>query len=606
MKVIVTTITRSPRGNPMRSTREIVADQLRVGRGAECELRLPDPRVPIHARTILAGVNGAQMYDAFEQSADVTGIYRSMALLPGTSLKIGPFRLDVVTPPPGVDLALDIELVQPLPGVAKISGKDIYERARSAPVSRRVVAWGLFLPILLGFLIFPVFSFFADSHKAASAQTVSSGAHTLDRARAKAASLSEQAWNPGELAAAHQPFASNCKVCHSQSFTRVQDADCKACHQKMGDHVSKSVAHVEGLSETRCASCHRDHKGALALQQQNTHYFMAECSSCHSDIKKHMANTGTMNVSDFARGHPEFRINLLAGPGKTDIRRLRLSDSSRIHEDLGLKFPHDVHLDPKGVKGPQGLVKTDCGSCHVPDSTGVGFKPVTMKNQCQSCHELRFEIAAPERQVPHGNVGDVMTTLRDFYSYIAINRIDLERTRPVPVAGQLERDIPGKTAPGPQRLGNPSDVNGQVRVAATELFEKTSCVSCHKISKMMTATGEPGWSVSPVLAAPRRMPKSEFSHASHTMTACSTCHGAKTSKSAQDVLMPKIETCRSCHAGRNPEPEKVVSNCGLCHGFHVISSMNKLDGMHAMPWPATRDALLPRSALQPSAPGQKK
>lgn len=597
MKVIVTTITRSPRGNAMRSSREIVADQLRVGRGAECELRLPDPRVPIHARSILAGVNGPQMYDAFEQSADVTGVYRSMALVPGTSLKIGPFRLDVVAPAPGVDLALDIELVQPLPGVARLSGKDIYERARTAPVSRRAVAWLLFLPILLGFLVFPVFSYFADQHKAPTAH-----AKTLDRARAKAASFGEQSWSPGELAAAHQPFASNCKVCHSQSFTRVQDADCKACHKDMGDHVSPSVAHVQGLSETRCASCHRDHKGAFALQQQNTHYFMAECSTCHADIRKHMAATRTLDVSDFARGHPEFRINLLSGQDKTGISRLRLSDKAKIHEDLGLKFPHDLHLDPKGVKGPQGLVKVECGSCHVPDSTGTGFKPVTMKNQCQSCHELRFEIAAPERQVPHGNVGDVMTTLRDFYSYIAINHIDLDRTRPAPGPGQMERDIPGKTAPGPQRLGNPADVKGQVRVAATELFEKTSCVTCHKVSRTVAANGEPDWQVSPVLAAPRRMPTSGFSHASHTMTACSTCHAAKTSKTAQDVLMPGIETCRSCHAGRNPEAEKVVSNCGLCHGFHVINRMDRPDGMHPMPWPASRDAVLSHSAMPLTAP----
>lgn len=574
MKIQVTTITRSPRGNPMRSTRLVEGDQIRLGRGAECELRLADPRVPLHTRTIMPGKHGAQMYDAFDYNADVTGVYRPQLLTPGTVLKIGPFQLEVAEHGEGVDLALTVELVQPLPGRSRLSADEVYEQARRSPLSKRALSWSLFAVVLAIFLIVPTVAFFSDrdAGNTAQAQLAKPSASTFKIG-------SDASWNPGELAGAHQPFANNCKTCHSDSFARVQDKDCKACHLGMGDHVNKQLGHVAGLEEVRCASCHRDHKGADGLKQQISHYFMGECSACHKDIKAHLPTTQTENVSDFAKGHPEFRAQFMAGltaNGDALVKRQRLSGKTTLQEQRGLKFPHDVHLDPRGVRGPQGLVKTDCGSCHVPDSSGVNFKPVSMEKHCQSCHELRFEIAAPERQVPHGNVDNVITTMREFYSYLAINHVVLNR----PGQDTGARAIPGKAEPGQLRLNGNADVERQVQIAAQEIFERTTCFSCHEIKRTDTA-GKPSWEVAPVQAAPAWMPKAKFSHDSHEMTNCSTCHASKDSKSAQDVLMPGIETCRGCHAGAAPERRKIVSNCGMCHGFHVMEGPNP----HKLPWP---------------------
>lgn len=599
MKVIVTTITRSPKGNPMRSTRELRADQIRVGRGAECELRLADPRVPLHARSIMMGRGGPQMFDAADINADVTGVYRAQLLKPGTVLKIGPFQIDITEAEGDADLALTLELVQPLPGKTKLSARDIYEYARHAPISKRSASWALFAFILVFFLLLPMALFYANSQDS----TAVAGTQTMNSVRSSL--KADAAWNPGELASGHQPFANNCKTCHSDSFSRVQDKDCLACHQSMGDHVPKEVAKTAGLADVRCASCHRDHKGAQGLKQQITHYFMGECSSCHKDIKQHWPNTKTEDVSDFARAHPEFRVSFVSGmnaDGQAQVSRLRLDAKLLAHktgltEKRGLKFPHDVHLDPKGVRGPQGLVKTTCGSCHVPDSSGMHFKPVTMKDSCQSCHELRFEVAAPERQVPHGNVDEVLATMREFYSYLAIKGIVLNRPQTdLPVNDA--RAIPGKPAAGALRLSGSAAVDRQVNIAATEIFEKTTCFSCHDITRQTLAAGKTSWQVTPVLPDSDWMPKARFSHAKHDMATCDTCHAATTSKQASDVLMPDIKTCRSCHAGSSPEHQKITSNCGLCHGFHVINhqamgmktgsmSSTGLPEMKA-PWPAAQ------------------
>lgn len=597
MKVILTTITRSPRGNPMRSTRLLEADQIRVGRGAECELRLADPRVPLHTRTIILGRNAPQMYDAVDLNAEATGVYRSQTLTPGTSFKIGPFQLEVLEPGPDADFSITVELVQPLPGKSSLSAKDIYEQARRAPVSKRTASWVLFGIIITLFLLLPVLSFVQYQLPEANSRQETQ----LDQAKRKMTLGADAAWSPGQIAIGHQPFANDCKLCHSKSFTRVQDADCRACHQTLADHVSPQMAAGTGLDEVRCASCHRDHTGTLGLKQQISHYYMAECGACHADIKKRLPDTLTGNVSDFATDHPEFRISFLAGArdahGKAAISRSSLTNKAKLTEKRGLKFPHNVHLDPRGVRSPQGLVKTDCATCHVPDGSGVRFKPVTMKDNCQSCHELRFEVAAPERQVPHGNVDDVISTMRDYYSYLAINGIVLNRATGMADDSNAPRGIPGKSGAAELRLSSNSDVQRQVQLSAQEIFEKTTCFSCHEVTRQESAGGKTSWSIAPVSQAPLWLPKAKFTHSKHEMLSCNGCHAASTSKSAGDILIPDVESCRSCHAGNKPEPRKIVSNCGLCHGFHEVSH-EAMPANHGL-WPSARDAALLQASPAP-------
>lgn len=582
----------------MRASREINAEQIRLGRGAECELRLADPRVPIHARTILLGKSGAQLYEVGDQNADLTAIYQApITLKVGTTLNIGPFQL-VIIEPGDADLALTLELVQALPQNSKAVDKEVFFRATRLPVSRRLLAWALFLPILIWFLLLPSLNFFLNNHDNVAKKTSMGESRSAHQAKKILALAGDGPWNPGELASSHQAFGNNCKSCHSESFSRVKDKDCKACHQNIGDHVSKKTGHIAALDATRCASCHRDHKGALGLQQQNTHYFMSECSSCHGDIKSSMAHSTSENASDFAREHPEFRVMLAAANAKNTPTRVRLPSTGHLSENSALKFPHDVHLNPKGVNGPQGRVKTNCASCHILDSTGTNFKPVTMKDNCQSCHELRFELAAPERQLTHGSVNDVMTSLREFYSYVAVNRIVLNRQQSSSQT-QIDtsvRGLPGKPATLAIRLNGSSDIDNQVQHAANEIFEKTSCYGCHDITRTHVKSGDVSWVISPIKPAPARMPAATFSHNKHRMAACDNCHAASSSTSSHDVLMPTIESCRGCHAGRNPEPKKIVSNCGLCHGFHTNQHNNIQSNLPAkdMPvlWPAAHDTAL--------------
>jgi predicted CXXCH cytochrome family protein len=69
------------------------------------------------------------------------------------------------------------------------------------------------------------------------------------------------------------------------------------------------------------------------------------------------------------------------------------------------------------------------------------------------------------------------------------------------------------------------------------------------------------------------MPNARFDHSRHgtSLTKCATCHDAVHSKQADDVLMPVIGVCRTCHAGAHPpadRPQLMASGCASCHVFH--------------------------------------
>ena len=390
----------------------------------------------------------------------------------------------------------------------------------------------------------------------------------------------DKVWTPGhELDSAHKPWANDCKACHSMPFVQVQDKDCLACHKNVGDHVDRKLVTMSpqanhAIGDQKCASCHRDHNGEDSLKRQNKNFMAENCASCHGDIKKSFAKTKTANVSDFDTKHPEFRYQLALSNKPDDLARTRLVKGEMLKENTALKFPHDVHLKADGVKSPKGKVKVDCASCHTLNSDGLGFAKVTMKDHCQSCHDLKFEPSVSNREVPHGSVELVLSTLREFYSYVQVNTVPVDNK---PLTAPINLVRPGHDEPV---VASFVRSNGSSRSraadAAVSLFEKTSCKVCHEISRISEPGRQgtsgrdlPQWKVAPVTPSHPWLTQSQFSHAKHRLAECTDCHSAKTSKKASDVLMPDIKVCRDCHTGSTPVSNKLVSDCGLCHGFHM-------------------------------------
>lgn len=448
-------------------------------------------------------------------------------------------------------------------------------------VGRRVLSWLLFMLILVGSLGLPIVASVWPSAFGTPAVPVGHGVPvhgTQAKAERQATALAlDVQWSAGKLASAHQGLAKDCKACHSKPFERVQDRDCLACHRDIGEHVSAKTVSMPALHETRCATCHRDHQGADGLTAQNRRYIGIDCVACHADIKRSAASTKVADVKDFASGHPAFRVQL-AVPATTPAAGATLvrvrQGAAALSQPSTLKFPHDVHLVPDGIAGPGGKKALECASCHRPTPSGAGFEPVTMKRDCQSCHALAFEPALSQRQVPHGSVDEVLSTLREFYSYVGSSKVALDRA---PANSPIFTVRPGAhPLPVASFVQGAGDARAHAAAAAVELFEKTSCIVCHSVTRSAGPgkAGTPGfdlpqWKIAAVAPSHVWLPKAAFDHQRHRVAPCADCHAAAKSAKSSDVLIPAIKVCHDCHSGAEPVVGKVKSDCAMCHGFHL-------------------------------------
>jgi predicted CXXCH cytochrome family protein len=306
------------------------------------------------------------------------------------------------------------------------------------------------------------------------------------------------------------------------------------------------------LERRRCATCHAEHNEPPMLVRRDD----ALCAACHANIRATVgaaARTTLGNASDFLIEHPELRVTAQASH---------------------LKFPHDKHLDPQGVKAPGGKRSMQCADCHQMDAAGARMLPINMERHCQECHRLDFDPADPERQVPHGDAARVLTSLMEYYSakYLANYPDPLAAAAP-----ELLVRRPGPELTPAERQRALRRAREQATTVARDLFERRSCAVCHEVERVGAAehagAGDPGWRVVKVALVRTWMPDARFNHARHgtSLTGCATCHAARHSHLSADILMPRIAVCRSCHAGARPpanRPQLIASGCMTCHAFH--------------------------------------
>lgn len=520
IRCLLLLVTRNRQGEPVHEERVALGTALRIGRGTDCALYLPDPRVMFLHATLRPSVHGGfAVHGNGKVIASERGFETVVELPPGSHVLIGPYRLGMEAARPGYDLVLAVELLHPLPDERNA----LIARSRTALTQTALsMRWLVLLPaalILLAFLALP----------ALHAQLPE-----LRRAAATSALAPDESWNPGPVSAAHRSFARSCGECHQQPFVRVQDQACLACHKDVQPHIADKTLQAGAFGQTRCAQCHREHRENHDLSPGHP----GLCVDCHGGQPARRG--GLPAIRDFQDDHPPFRP---------------------LPENSGLKFPHDVHLVATGTDSPAGRVKLRCASCHEADEAGMRFAPVSMRKHCESCHRLEFEPAITRRTVPHGDERQVMTNLREFYAQVSIGRTPIDVTT---IDGLLRR--PGRTGEA-ARLQAGVWAEDKAMAVARELFEVRSCNTCHEISTRPADRDAP-WRVAPVRLNRRWLVHARFPHEQHRSAGCVSCHNAARSKSSADVDIPGIETCRSCHAGFRPARNKVASTCNSCHSFH--------------------------------------
>ena len=610
-------VTQRAGGGDIVRSRTITAPELTIGRGADCELQLPDLAVSLrHARLTQTGPTQAVVEALPGLDFEAGGRFTGRASLEVSRPQRLIFGSHALTFECGAGAGEIVVTIERLATVAARADDDAIRSLAPGAVglNKRRAAYILGSLVVMLCLVLPIAAFFA---------------HQNTRIHL------DQQWASGPLSKSHAFLEKDCQTCHQAAFVAVRDEACQACHQAgrpvgvqaaanarvrawggpenphvVGGHADFSRlmratplpadwgGKIEALfrrafnhPDTRCASCHREHLDAdgrkVPLPQVTTAAKPAmrrpdkpilamakDCAQCHGDMKRRLPDTQLIDVADWSR-HPDFRPVVTVSPGGPHplVRRIPLSQQPR--ENAGLTFEHSTHLSPTGGvarlaqvlgrAGGYGDGGLTCGACHRPDASGQGFKPVEMTRDCAACHSLAFaRVNGVLQMLPHGRPDLVVAKLAAFYTPQSVwSGPPGGRSMPPAASTTPVQPAPDRASP-----------------AAAEAIRWTfslggACFDCHRVSPP-TGANPLAYGVAPVKLSNRYLPWGGFNHAiaAHRRDpagreTCNDCHKASASRQAEDLLLPRIDTCFACHGKSKAQtPQPAGATCAECHGYH--------------------------------------
>lgn len=601
MAFLLRTVSRSAEGREIVRTARVEGSCLTIGRDPASGVHLTDLAAALHHVTVERTSPGRlEIVAGTGLSVELDGrkVERATTdLATGADIRVGAHILRFLpTAPEAPDIEVAIERVTD--GEAELGRADERQFSLASRLpGKRPLAWGLALLVLALFLAWPIWSFYDQSG---------------DR-RAAERFHADRLWLSGSLSAVHADLRNNCTACHAEPFVSVRDASCKTCHANVHDHgdparlararpdldawgrLRLAVQETFNLPAGRCVDCHTEHEGPQEMAPTPQRF----CADCHAGIAGRVPEAGLGDASDFGRVHPEFRPTvLIRWDGETPVMR-RVSPGAGPRESSNLRFPHALHLDPRGGPAQMGRrlapqfgfgQSLACADCHVPTPDGTRFQPVDMEADCGMCHSLAFdEAGGTVRTLRHGSPEQVVADLREYY-----------RGR-----------VPGRPevlAPGARR--RPGDVNqirstiqyaialrgsgSQADRAIRGLFSHGgACWDCHVVQA--PAGNSLAFRIAPVAFPTRYMHNGWFDHRPHRQTDCATCHAAPASQSASDLLLPDLESCRTCHGGESSG--RVPSTCAMCHDYHMdegVPAMLLRQRVRGRRWETTVIPIAPR------------
>ncbi len=372
----------------------------------------------------------------------------------------------------------------------------------------------------------------------------------------------------------HALFNDDCRRCHLDAFLTprrllpgnadlhtVSDRACLECHPGGPHHDDQQTLHPG------CAGCHREHRGTAALHAVAD----GHCTNCHADLKrKDGAPARVATVTGFGRDHPDFAV----------WRQPRATEPERFH------FSHQVHLQPDGVADGRGkTVKLSCESCHQPDARRQNFLSVRYERNCAQCHPLAVQLVgswqAPKVQqaaekfrqqpAPHRPASEVRAALRERLTRLAEQEPTLFQPHERP---GMDRLLPREFDETPPREATASEwVGRQLREVERALFQGAGgCAFCHARKPADQPGNLPEFAATGL--AQSASTHTRFRHDSHQILRCTECHPAAESRTASDILLPRIATCQKCH---NPKAG-ARSDCIECHRYHDRSGERDWNG----------------------------
>lgn len=369
-------------------------------------------------------------------------------------------------------------------------------------------------------------------------------------------------WVIGPMSSSHKFIEGNCSSCHAAPFSAIKDESCLTCHNVSVHPVSNPAVHpVDNQNkeardyrklQPTCVDCHLEHSGdnTLVISDPRT------CISCHGNLKSHYEKTKLRDVLDF-KSHPEFTLP------KIDNAKIKLN--------------HEVHLK-KDLRSDKGYKTLACGDCHQMNGSQKLMTPVSYEAHCSSCHKLEIDGENGVKKIPHAKPSNVF----DFIFKENLAWYYLKNTKTQASETEILRKRPGEET---DDLAITVEVLKSSRDIETEIFIDRGCALCHFINKLEDSANlsetESQYKIEKTDVPKKWFLNAEFKHLSHEILTCESCHeGIRKSSKTEDVSMPKIKDCNSCHSKQGGASQ----DCTTCHSYHQslsLSEHKKIENFHA-------------------------
>ncbi len=351
------------------------------------------------------------------------------------------------------------------------------------------------------------------------------------------------------------------------------DQACQKCHLNHGFHEPNVVR------DHSCSACHQEHRGTLALHNPEDR----NCASCHADAA--VMEASYEKGKTMAAGLFDFRPSLgrmLFNPPRPERGYTKAFRSFADHPEFQviaenlrepntLKFNHQRHF-AEDISALNGGKKLDCVQCHQADASGQYLLKVRFDAHCASCHGVQFDAANPKMKLPHGNTEAVRSYLRSLpvqYADFAARELGITDKRRVEsfVREQLTQlreqmssveELEQKVFFSDKRWA-PGGRVGSLPDGGRPMFY--GCAYCHEVKPGGNSTA----SVTPPVVPDRWFVRGAFDHSKHANISCAQCHNTAQSRDTADILLPKKESCVTCHSPQGG----VAHSCSTCHSYHT-------------------------------------
>ncbi len=633
MSFIVRQIARRADGGEIIRTRELAVAEIIVGRGTDCDVQLADLGVMLRHLRLTRLASGRVAVEAIGGvPVEIDGSFVTRADLDPAAMPaiaLASHRLSLAPGEAAGSIAITAERVIAAVDAADADAETGIFSLRGVAWGKRGLSWALALLIIIGGLLLPWWLMVGETQAPAAMVAAARNGGAAPATAIPTGFAADSIWTSGPLSTAHAGLSNNCGACHQAAFVSVRDTACTACHTPATtpDHARPdrlaqgrvpaagliaSVHQGLDLKDGRCASCHKEHEGPRGALMVAASF----CTDCHKGLAARLPDTALADVPDWG-GHPQFRPNIVTAASATRPQFARVSLAAAPREASGLIYPHDIHLSAtnavanmvRAQRLPANGGALGCNYCHMPDSDGVRFQPISMEKNCAACHDLAFARDGDVvRTLPHGKPQQVAGILRDFYLSQALSpragvqRIDFDGA----LSGTSGRRLPGAPAAAEAadlaRVG-PAGARARADAAINAVFApKGVCADCHKVIDTGAPNVAERHAIAAVTLADHYLPKGRFPHKQHRVfgkavgeAACTACHtGTRASHTSADLLLPPVATCRQCH-GAPTVATNVAADCTTCHGYHGA------DSGHAVAPPPRRIALRKKEDVPPAA-----